>query len=131
MVDEHSQEGEAMTRQRFFFVHVHKTAGTSLFARLQRHFAPNEIYPDDSDVASVAPGSPLPRLTPTLLVSHLVERYRLRRDEIRVVAGHFPLQTTELLGDPFVTFTVLRDPVARTMSALRRLQERSPADQDR
>jgi hypothetical protein len=110
--------------QRFFFVHVQRAAGTSVFARLKRHFAPEQIYPDDSDRA---PGPP----APTLLVSHLRERYWARREEIRVVTGHFPLRTTERLGDRFVTMTVLREPVERTLSFLRHHQLKTPSDRHR
>lgn len=111
---------------RYFFVHVHKAAGTSLLLRLRRHFVDGEIYPDDSDVAAaVATGdrSGMPLLAPTLLVSHLVERYRARRAEIVLVAGHFPMRTTELLGDPFRTLTLVREPVERILSALRHHRE--------
>ena len=52
----------------------------------------------------------------------LVERLRVHGDEVRVVTGHFPLCTTDLLGGGFTTFTVLRDPVERTLSLLRRRQ---------
>jgi hypothetical protein len=120
---------------RFFFAHVQKAAGTSLFVRLQRQFPREQIYPDASDTASGAADDgaqpALPRLTSTLLVSRLVERYRARRDEIRVVTGHFPLRTTELLGDEFTTLTLVRDPVERTLSALRHQQVKAPADRDR
>lgn len=127
---------ESDQESRFFFAHVQKAAGTSLFARLQRHFPREQIYPDDSDVVSDdgsgSDGRPaLPRLAPTLLVSRLIERYRVRRAEIRVVTGHFPIRTTELLGDPFTTLTLLREPVERTLSALRHHQVKSPADGDR
>jgi hypothetical protein len=43
-----------------------------------------------------------------------------------MVTGHFPLCTTELLGVPFTTITVLRDPVERTLSSLRDMREREP-----
>lgn len=124
---------EAGVGRRFFFAHVHKAAGTSLFVRLGRHFSPEQIYPDQSDAAAVVDGDEprFPRLVPTLLVSHLVERYRARRDEIRVVAGHFPIRTTELLGDQFTTLTILRDPVERTLSSLRHHQVRTPSDRGR
>ena len=123
-----------MVEQRFFFAHVQKAAGTSLFMRLQRNFAPEQIYPDASDVRAheSAAGSPaLPRLGPTLLVSHLIERYRVRRAEIRIVTGHFPLRTNELLGDEFTTLTLVRDPVERTLSSLRHHRAKTPADRDR
>lgn len=121
---------------RFFFAHVQKAAGTSLFVRLQRQFQREQIYPDGSDEAIGAGAGggtrpPLPRLGPTLLVSHLLERYQARRDEIRVVTGHFPLRTTELLGDEFTTLTLVRDPVERTLSSLRHHQLKTPADRDR
>ena len=121
--------------QRFFFAHVQKAAGTSLILRLQRHFRPEQIYPDDSDLEDRAKVEGhdvprLPRLGPTLLVSRLLERYGPRRNEIRVVTGHFPLRTTELLGDQFATLTLLRDPVERTLSSLRHHQLRTPTDRD-
>ncbi len=50
---------------------------------------------------------------------HLVARWAVRGDQIHVVAGHFPLCTTELLPVEFTTFTVLREPVERTLSYLR------------
>jgi hypothetical protein len=115
-------------QERFFFAHVQKASGTSLIARLERHFPRAQIYPNDSDAET---GAPLPRLAATLLVSRLRDRYRVRRDEIRIVTGHFPLRTTELLGDPFTTLTLVREPVDRTLSALRHHQVKVPADRDR
>lgn len=105
--------------QRSFFVHLQKTAGTTLFRRIRRHLGDAAVYPDASD------GRPPETV---LLVDHLLERWRARRSEIRVVTGHFPLCTTELLGVPFATFTVLRDPVERTFSFLRHHRARTPAD---
>jgi Sulfotransferase family len=107
--------------QRFFFVHVQKTAGTTLWRRLKRQFAPEELYPGPSD------GRPP---TTTLVVEHLVERWNARRDEIRLVTGHFPLCTTELLDADFATLTLLRDPVERTLSALRHHREKTAADRE-
>jgi hypothetical protein len=93
---------------RFFFVHVQKTAGTSLAFRLRRHFGRDAVYPRPSDDRDAV-----------LSVPHLVERWRHDGDAIRVVTGHFPLCTTELLGGRFTTLTVLREPVERTLSYLR------------
>ncbi len=108
---------------RFFFAHVQKAAGTSLFAQLRRHFDREQIYPDPSDE--------VPGPAPILFVSHLRERYQVRRDEIRVVTGHFPVRASELLDDDFVTLTVVREPVARTLSFLRHHRRKTPADADR
>jgi len=95
---------------RYFFVHLQKTAGTTLSHRLMRHFGRAEFYPNDSDGDAV---------DASLSVDHLLERWRERGSEIRMVRGHFPLCTTELLGVPFTTMTVLREPVERTLSLLR------------
>jgi len=49
----------------------------------------------------------------------LAERFRSCRAELRVITGHFPLCTPDVLGAPFTTLTVLRHPVERTLSLLR------------
>jgi hypothetical protein len=113
--------GPGTGTRTFFFVHVQKTAGTTLWRRLKHQFAPEEVYPGPDD------GRPP---TSVLVVDHLLERWNARRDEIRLVTGHFPLCTTELLDADFTTFTLLRDPVERTLSALRHHRERTPADRD-
>ncbi|MDZ7732378.1 MAG: hypothetical protein U5R31_04040 [Acidimicrobiia bacterium] len=69
-------------------------------------------------------------VAPQLSVEQLLERWAARADEIRIVMGHFPLCTTELLGVPFTTMTVLRDPVERTMSFLRHHRKVTPDDRD-
>jgi hypothetical protein len=106
---------------RFFFVHVQKTAGTSLIKRLQRHFEEPEIYPNESDGDIVAC---------VISVEHLLSRWRARGHEIRLLSGHFPLCTAELLGGDFTTLTVLREPIERTLSYLRHHRKVTPADQD-
>ena len=47
-----------------------------------------------------------------------------RRERIRVYAGHFPFVAVELMGQEFVTMTVLRDPVERTLSYHRQWKEK-------
>jgi hypothetical protein len=102
--------------QRFFFVHLQKTAGTALFMRIRDHFGARAVYP-----------MPEYRVPETSLdVDQLVERFARHRDEVRVVTGHFPLCVTELLGVPFTTFTVLREPVERALSFLRHQRKLIP-----
>jgi Sulfotransferase family len=108
--------------QRFFFVHVQKAAGTSLVFRLRRHFGRAAIYPPEADKDDVAA---------VISVDHLLERWRTQRDTIRVVTGHFPLCTVDLLEENFTTVTVLRDPVERTLSYLRHHRELTPVDSGR
>lgn len=77
---------------------------------LARQFAGDEIYPlsDDDGYADAV-----------LDVDHLRSVFEERGQQIKVVAGHFPLCVKDLLGVPFRTLTILRDPVERTLSHLR------------
>jgi hypothetical protein len=103
--------------QRYFFVHLQKTAGTALFRRLRHHFGVAAVYP-----------MPQYQGTPeaVLDVELLAERFSQHRAAIRVVTGHFPLCTVDRLGVPFSTFTVLREPVERALSFLRHQSQEEP-----
>lgn len=102
---------------RFFFMHLQKTAGTALWRRLKNEFDESEVYPGPDD--GVPPDT-------VLSVEHLLRRWHDRGREVRIITGHFPLCTTDLLGGRFTTLTLLRDPIERTLSALRDQHERSP-----
>ena len=109
--------------QRFFIVHMQKSAGTSLRDRFRNQFPESAIYPNRTD-------GPDKRLS-VISLRHLLERWEARGDEIRLVAGHFPLSTTEVLDAPFVTLTVLRPPVERTLSYLRHQHRINQADAEK
>jgi hypothetical protein len=102
--------------RRFFLAHMQKTAGTTLRDRLRATFPDEQIYPNASDGTD-------PRIA-VISVSHLQERWAVRGDQIRLLTGHFPVRTVELLDAAFVTMTILRDPVDRTLSFLRHQAER-------
>jgi hypothetical protein len=116
-------------RGRFFVVHLQKTAGVSLRARLRHHFGPAGVYPDASDGWSEERSAA--SIEAVASIDHLRERYRVRRNAIRVVIGHFPLFVTELLGGDFTTLTILREPVERTLSYLRHHRALTPEDADK
>ena len=103
--------------QKFFFCHLQKTAGTTLFRRLKGHFGAEAVYPMPQYQGNVAA---------TLDVPLLVSRFAEHRDQIRLVTGHFPLCTTELLDADFMTFTLLREPVERALSFLRHQRQVDP-----
>ena len=115
------QPSRAAEPERFFFVHMQKTGGTSLFTRTKRQFGEAGVYPNDSDGDTWD-------MAPQLMVPVLLERWPKRRDQIRLIGGHFPLCTRELLDADFRTFTVLRQPVERTLSYLRHHRELNPTD---
>jgi hypothetical protein len=109
--------------RRFFYVHVQKAAGTEVRERLKRNFAPEAMYPDgtDGDLVSVAP---------QVSVAQLLARWAVRKDQIRIITGHFPYATTELLDAEFVTMSVLREPVERVLSHLRHHRKLTPGTED-
>lgn len=107
---------------RFFVVHLQKSAGTSLRDRLTAAFGVDAIYPNITDGNRKGHS--------VISLSHLLERWEARRDEIRVIAGHFPLSTVELLDAHFVTLSVLRPPVERTLSYLRHQRKLNRKDRD-
>lgn len=100
-----------MNTQRFFFLHVMKTAGWTLRRQIGANFEPAAVYPcKDLDPDVFRANFELARLT------SLPES---RRAQIRVFSGHFPLMATDLVGGQLTTITILRDPVERTLSLLR------------
>jgi len=108
-------------RQRFFFVHVMRTGGTTLEQQLRRSFPPAEVYPNpDIDFPD---GDVMHHLEVPYLLGLPAERL----DKIRLFYGHFPYVVTEMLDADLVTLTLLRDPVERTLSLLRVMREQRPA----
>ncbi|MFN8125130.1 MAG: hypothetical protein U0R64_01270 [Candidatus Nanopelagicales bacterium] len=107
--------------ERYLFVHLQKTAGTSLRAELMQVFPGRALYPNpaDGDPVTDAPQIDVDRLV------RVVDDPRRRR-RLRMVIGHFPLATRERLSVPFVPITVLREPVSRTLSYLRHYRVRHP-----
>lgn len=97
--------------RRLFIAHIQKTAGTALRDRLRATYPDEQIYPNHTD-------GPDARIA-VISVQHLRDRWAERGDEIRLLTGHFPVRVIELIDAPFVTMTVLRDPVERTLSFLR------------
>lgn len=108
---------------RYFVVHLQKTAGTTLRDRFRATFPDAAIYPNADDGRDK-------RLS-VISLSHLLERWKVRKGEIRLIAGHFPLSTVELLDADFVTVSILREPVDRTLSYLRHQKKINRDDRDR
>jgi hypothetical protein len=96
-------------RRPFFFVHIMKTGGATLRRHIYANFETGTVYPvpkrDDMSRAS--------------LIESLLELPPERRAMMRGYMGHFPYVASQLLGVEPVTFTLVRDPVERTISYLK------------
>jgi hypothetical protein len=102
--------------ERFFFIHVMKTGGMSLFQQFRSNFPLDALYPTrDIDIRYDGKFRHLE-------LPYLLAIPQERRDRLRLYAGHFPYVACEMLDGGFVTLTLLRDPVERTISLLRQLQ---------
>jgi hypothetical protein len=89
------------------------TGGGALRRRMMNHFGDAAVYPtrglDGTDPIKL-----------NISIDYLRERLEVRGGQIRVITGHFPLRTVELIDGRFTTLTLLRDPVERMLSRLRR-----------
>jgi Sulfotransferase family len=109
-----SATGVGVEPERYFFMHIPKTAGMTLYHRLIRCHG-KTLYPLPPDRG---------RLDAAADIDHLTRCFATHRSQIRVVVGHFPRCIDEVLGVPLTTFTILRNPVDRTLSFLRRRKQR-------
>ena len=105
---------------RFFFAHLLKTAGTELLFQFRHQFGEFGVYPHEVD------GGP----ERVLDISLLEQAIQNRVDQIQVIAGHFPLSTVDLLPGRYITLTILREPVERTLSFLRHQKAFNPDERE-
>ncbi len=99
----------------YFFVHVMKTGGTTFISQIVDNFAPEESYPA-SNV------EPIKLIQAYLLLQPLQAQTPEQLSKIRLFRGHFPFMATTLVGPDVTTLTILREPVARTLSHLRHIK---------
>jgi hypothetical protein len=99
---------------RFFFIHVMKTGGSTFVQHIRANFERDEVYP----CAELDPEEHLPRFN----IHYLTGLSPERRERIRLYMGHFPFVATQLLGMELVTLAILREPVERTISYLKHCQ---------
>lgn len=91
----------------FFFVHVMKTAGMTFNTHIRANFAPEETYPGPDDTTGVD----------YWVINNLRAAVAERRDRVRIWRGHFPYFVTGLVPEA-ITLSLLREPVARTVSLI-------------
>lgn len=99
--------------RRYFFIHIQKTAGTSLRRHMLANFDRLEIYP-------VPQANKLKTLAAYLQGHALVDLPASEQEKYRLFHGHMPFTVSQRLSlaQPPATLTLLREPVARTLSVL-------------
>ncbi len=101
--------------ERFFFLRFQKVGGTALVQRIRAHLGERAVFPGPElrGQAFLA-----------ICVDPVVNSFRRNAEFLRVVAGHYPLSLTEVLGGTFTTFATVRDPTERALSLLRNRSQR-------
>lgn len=101
-----------MSLARLFFVHVMRCGGTSFRDMLWKHYGQDRVYPSAQDIQRNGARYPEHGEVTQLPTAFLATK--------ELVAGHFPLVLAEHLPRRPQIVTLLRDPVQRSLSHLRR-----------
>ena len=100
------------------FVHIPKTAGTTLNSILAREYARDETY--EVMMRGMSLSVPKPTIMPKPVISfskiHRLKSALRHRHRLRLICGHFDLSLGKLLPPDTQFFTLLRDPVERAIS---------------
>jgi hypothetical protein len=110
------------SRGTYFFIHVMKTGGTTFVQHIEENFQPHERYP--------GPERGPRRREAYAMIDQLRALSPERMAEIKVYVGHFPFVASTFVTPTPTTFTILREPVARTISVLRHAKRYQARMQD-
>lgn len=106
-----------------FFLHMPKTAGTSLRRMLQASLGMDAVYPSDQDLARRSDGN-----YPT--EAEVIETFDSLRPYF-ILTGHFSASLREQLPIHHRTAVFLRDPLQRSLSALAHFEKTTGIPPDR
>jgi hypothetical protein len=107
---------------KYFFVHVMKTAGGTLRRHIVAIHERDRVYPSDPPDGDMFEAN--------TRIDRLRSLSPERRRRVQVFTGHFPFFAVEVLELDLTTFTILRDPVERTISYLRARKANHPEHRD-
>lgn len=98
-----------MTGVQIFYTHVMKTAGRSLSSLIRAHLPTDVMYPDAAHV------------TAKIFSDRLLNLDELERERYPFISVHHPAWVAFAAAPAAFKMTVLREPVARTVSHLRQI----------
>jgi hypothetical protein len=93
------------------FMHIPKTAGTSLRSALHSVFGEENVWPSSKELRAALGQYPQPQFLDDCLLGH--------PSPIRLLSGHYRLPLLESIFDRPRIFTMFRDPVERSISHLK------------
>lgn len=93
-----------MSRKTVIFLHIPKTAGTTMHSIFEKQYPPGALY------------STYPANHPHGTVEEYAAYSPARKREICVLLGHFSYGVHEVVPNPYVYLTILREPIERMIS---------------
>lgn len=118
------QEGVNSGDDRFFYIHIPKTAGTSFRVMLYDLFHQREIYPNSHELDQ----------SPEYQVYFDLDRLFCLSDKmsmIKLLVGHFPFSSGSVFGQTPKYLVFLRNPIDRTLSHLFHIKRTIPEYQNK
>jgi len=94
------KDNDAVAERTVIFVHIPKTAGTTLYQIIDRNYAPDAIH----------------TARPADMVRAIKTLDDARKAKIRILRAHAGFGLHESLPGPWAYFTILRDPIERVIS---------------
>jgi hypothetical protein len=110
------------SQERFYFLHIPKTAGTSFQRMLYHVFPQKEIFPNMADLHRNQ------RQYPTFQQVKDLPQEKLK--DVRLLMGHWPAATAQKMPEGTHILTFLREPMARTFSDINHKHPITPHLQD-
>jgi hypothetical protein len=104
MMADSDSEKDSLQNKAVLFLHVHKTAGTTLHRIIEKEYSPFRIYTIEGRRIEWS-------------IDHFKNLPERRRAALRVVKGHMSFGLHELLPQPSTYITFLRDPIERCISS--------------
>jgi hypothetical protein len=97
-------EKNSSQQQAILFLHIHKTAGTTLNRIIEREYNPFLVYTIEGKRIEWS-------------IDHFKRLSEARRAGLRVIKGHMSFGLHEFLPQPSTYITFLRDPIERCISS--------------
>lgn len=104
------------SQKKYLFIHVMKTGGTSFADIIDANFDVNQRYPGD---ILENEENAFRHMEAYLYAPGILAAVQAQPEKYRIICAHVPYAIRALLPGDYITLSVLRDPITRTISYLK------------